>query len=38
MEVNIPNLTFLTNLANRGLSSYDHCLIKLILLGDCAVS
>jgi hypothetical protein len=29
------NLTFLTN---RGLFSYDHFLIKLILLGDCAVS
>lgn len=37
-EVNIPNLTFLTNIAKRGLFSYDHFLIKLILLGDCAVS
>lgn len=34
-KVNIPNLTFLTN---RVLFSYDHFLIKLILLGDCAVS
>ena len=34
-EVNIPKLTFLTN---RGLFSYYHFLIKLILLGDCAVS
>jgi hypothetical protein len=37
-EVNIPNLTFLTNFANLGLFSYDYFLTKLILLGDCAVN
>ena len=37
-EVNIPNLTFLTKLSNRGLFSYYHFLTKLILLGDCAVN
>jgi hypothetical protein len=37
-NVNIPNLTFLTNFASRGLFSYYYFLAKLILLGDCAVS